>query len=167
VADASTATVIEAMIVAPLMAQILGTMLAVVLADGPNFLFSLFLVFSGVAITIFVGFICGCVVDQDSIFGENNSQVSGRVSPKITDLAGALATGAVGSIALVRKDIAPALPGVAIAISLVPPLSVVGLMLATGDVDDAMGALLLFATNFTSILIMGESLSCISTKSTK
>jgi uncharacterized hydrophobic protein (TIGR00271 family) len=151
----SVATVIGAMIVAPLMTPILGTMLAIVVGDKNNFAMSFFLVLSGAGVPVLVGIIYGLIVTDDSISAENNSEVSGRVSPTITDLIGALATGAVGSIALVRKDIAGTLPGVAIAISLVPPLCVVGLTLATGNGQDAAGALLLFATNFTSILLMG------------
>ena len=48
------------------------------------------------------------------------------VHPRLVDLLAALAIGAVGSVAHVRRDISDTLPGVAIAISLVPPLSVVG-----------------------------------------
>jgi uncharacterized membrane protein len=61
-----------------------------------------------------------------------NSQVAARGHPRIVDLVAALATGAVGSIALARSDISDTLPGVAIAISLVPPLAVVGLTLESG-----------------------------------
>ncbi|KAL3932244.1 MAG: hypothetical protein SGARI_004015, partial [Bacillariaceae sp.] len=54
-----------------------------------------------------------------------------------------------------RKDIAGALPGVAISISLVPPLAVVGLMLSVKYNQDAGGAMLLFTTNFLCIMVMG------------
>jgi uncharacterized hydrophobic protein (TIGR00271 family) len=155
IAADSPATVIGAMIVAPLMTPILGTMLSIVLADGPNFLFSFGLVLAGAGLPILIGYLYGLCLNPDSILAENNSQVAGRVEPKLTDLLGALATGAVGSIALVRKDIAGTLPGVAIAISLVPPLCVVGLTLSTEDGKDAVGALLLFATNFCSIILTG------------
>ena len=47
------------------------------------------------------------------------------------------------------------LPGVAIAISLVPPLAVVGLTLESGAPKQALGALLLFLTNFGAILLTG------------
>lgn len=47
------------------------------------------------------------------------------------------------------------LPGVAISISLVPPLNVVGLALSIKKFDHALGAFLLFATNMASILFMG------------
>ena len=66
------------------------------------------------------------------MLAETNSQVAGRVNPRLVDLLAALATGAVGSIALARDDISDTLPGVAIAVSLVPPLAVVGLTLESG-----------------------------------
>jgi uncharacterized membrane protein len=71
------------------------------------------------------------------------------------DLVAALATGAVGSVALARSDISDTLPGVAIAISLVPPLAVVGLTLESGAPHQSLGALLLFATNVAAILASG------------
>lgn len=70
-----------------------------------------------------------------------------RVSPRLIDLLAALATGAVGAFAMVRADVSDTLPGVAIAISLVPPLAVVGLSLESGAPEQALGALLLLGTN--------------------
>jgi uncharacterized membrane protein len=58
-------------------------------------------------------------------------------------------------LSAVRKDIAGALPGVAISISLVPPLCVVGLMLNIGHGQNAAGAMLLFTTNFLCIMFTG------------
>ena len=84
-----------------------------------------------------------------------NSQVAGRVHPRLIDLLAATATGVVGSVALVRKDISDTLPGVAIAISLVPPLSVAGLTIESGAYHQAAGALLLFLTNVAAILATG------------
>ena len=151
----SPATVIGAMIIAPLMIPMLGMVLSIVLVDKRNFTFSLLLVVSGVGSCILIGYIFGLCVHEDVISKDSNSQIEGRVSPKLSDLLGAIATGAVGAIALVRKDIAGALPGVAISISLVPPLCVVGLTLSTGDLVDAGGAMLLFVCNFMSIQVMG------------
>jgi hypothetical protein len=96
----SVAMVIGAMIVAPLMTPILGTVLSVVTGDSVNLAWSLGLV------------------------------VAGRVHPQLIDLIAALATGAVGSFALVRSDVSDTLPGVAIASSLVPPAG--GRRLAVG-----------------------------------
>lgn len=153
VAD-STAAVIGAMIVAPLLGPIQGTMLATVLGDKRNLTRSLLLVVTGALAAIIVGYIVGLVTITD-VVAATNSQVAGRVSPRLIDLLAALATGVVGSVALVRRDIGDTLPGVAIAISLVPPLTVVGLTLESGAVDEALGALLLFVTNVVAIIATG------------
>jgi uncharacterized hydrophobic protein (TIGR00271 family) len=153
VAD-STATVIGAMIVAPLMTPIQGTMLAVVIGDRANLVRSVGLVVGGAAAAVAIGFVVGLTVVND-VVAETNSQVAGRVSPRLIDLLAAIATGVVGSIALARRDISETLPGVAIAISLVPPLTVVGLTLESGQGHQALGALLLFVTNVVAILATG------------
>ena len=150
----STATVIGAMIVAPLMTPIQGTMLAVVTGDRTNLARSLGLVAAGAAAAIGIGFVVGLLVVTD-VVAATNSQVAGRVSPRLIDLLAALATGVVGSVALARRDISDTLPGVAIAISLVPPLTVVGLTLEAGEMHQALGALLLFVTNVVAILATG------------
>ena len=155
VAGDSPATVIGAMIVAPLMTPILGIVLSIVTRDCKNLCVSISLVFSGALIAVGIGLAFGMFLDDDQIRRENNSQIASRVLPRLTDLIAALATGAVGSIAMVREDIAGSLPGVAIAISLVPPLNVVGLTLSTGEWDDAAGAGVLFLTNLCAILFVG------------
>ena len=150
----STATVIGAMIVAPLMTPILGTVLSIVVADPRNLLRSVLLVFFGAVAVVALGWAIGLLVPVD-VTAETNSQVAGRVNPRLIDLLAALATGAVGAFALVREDVSDTLPGVAIAISLVPPLAVVGLTLEAGEGLEARGALLLFLTNVVAILLSG------------
>jgi uncharacterized hydrophobic protein (TIGR00271 family) len=150
----STATVIGAMIVAPLMTPILGTALAVVLADHRHMVRSVLLVAGGALAVIAIGFLMGFLDGPVNAFA-NNAQIDARINPKLIDLVAALATGTVGAFALVRSDISDTLPGVAIAISLVPPLAVVGLLLAVQRYSDAMGALLLFATNVAAIVATG------------
>jgi uncharacterized hydrophobic protein (TIGR00271 family) len=142
------------MIVAPLMTPILGTMLSVVLADRSNLARSLLLLACGALTAIAIGWLVGVLV-VDPVTAETNSQVAQRVHPRLVDLLSAFATGAVGSVALVRRDISDTLPGVAIAISLVPPLAVVGFTLEAGKPDQAFGALLLFLTNVAAILASG------------
>jgi len=150
----STATVIGAMIVAPMMLPIQGTMLSVVLADRTNLVRSIILMVTGALASIGVGFVVGLLAVYP-VVASTNSQVAGRVSPGLVDLLAALATGAVGSIALIRKDISDTLPGVAIAISLVPPLCVAGLTLESGALSESLGAVLLFLTNVAAILLSG------------
>ncbi len=155
VAD-SVATVIGAMIVAPLMTPILGTALALVLADRTQVLRSVAFVLGGALLVVIVGYGMG-LLDPTPVVADTNSQVAARVAPKLIDLVSALATGAVGAFALVRSDVSDTLPGVAIAISLVPPLAVVGLTLESGAPDQAAGALLLFGTNVTAIVATGTA----------
>jgi uncharacterized hydrophobic protein (TIGR00271 family) len=150
----STATVIGAMIVAPLMTPIMGTMLSTVIGDRANLARSLLLVVAGAATAVAIGYLVGLLVVNDML-AETNSQVAARVTPRLIDLLAALGTGVVGSVALVRKDISDTLPGVAIAISLVPPLAVAGLALESGSIAQSLGALLLFVTNVVAIIGTG------------
>jgi uncharacterized hydrophobic protein (TIGR00271 family) len=150
----STATVIGAMIVAPLMTPIMGTALALVLADRRQLLFSILHTVAGAVVVVLLGYAMGLLHVGD-VVAATNPQVAGRVHPHLIDLVAALATGAVGAFALVRSDVSDILPGVAIAISLVPPLVVVGLTLESGATGESLGALLLFMTNVTAIIAAG------------
>jgi uncharacterized hydrophobic protein (TIGR00271 family) len=150
----STATVIGAMIVAPLMTPILGIVLAVAIGDGRSLSLCLALTVTGALAVVVVGYLVGLAAEVP-VTAETSSQVAGRVSPRLIDLVAAIATGAVGAFALVRSDVSDTLPGVAIAISLVPPLAVVGLTLEAEQGGQAWGALLLFLTNVGAILLTG------------
>jgi len=150
----STATVIGAMIIAPLMTPIVATAAALVMGDLNRAGNSCLVVIIGVAGVIFVAFICGAI-HPGVISFTNNSQITARVSPSLVDLAIALASGVAGAFAVSRDDVADSLPGVAISISLVPPLSVTGIALSQGHTGEASGSLLLFITNFLSILLAG------------
>ncbi len=152
----STATVIGAMIVAPLMTPILGTALALVLANRRYLVHNLLLALAGAALVVAVGFALGLTSLVD-VVAETNTQVASRVSPNLRDLVAALATGMVGAFAVVRSDVSDTLPGVAIAISLVPPLAVAGLTLESGAPGQAAGALLLFGTNVAAIIATGTA----------
>ena len=153
----STATVIGAMIVAPLMTPIMATALAMVTGDQRHIGRSLLLVGIGVVTAVglsaIFAWLAPGVLDITS-----NGQVQARIAPRASDLVVALASGAAGAFALSRRSVADALPGVAIAISLVPPLCVVGICLTAGDVGAAGGAALLFVTNLVAILVAGGGL---------
>jgi uncharacterized hydrophobic protein (TIGR00271 family) len=141
------------MIIAPLMTPILGVVLGVVLTDRANLGRCLLLLVAGAAVVVAVSWLLGHLVPYP-VVAATNSQVAGRVTPRLAALA-ALATGSVGAVALARPDISDTLPGVAIAISLVPPLAVAGLTLQSGAPGQSLGALLLFATNVAAILASG------------
>jgi len=151
VAADSPATVVGAMIVAPLITPILGTAFSLLISDRHHLTHSLLTLLGGALLVIGIAFLFS-TVEPLGLFTEGNSQVLARVEPRLIDLIAALATGLVGAFALVRSDISDTLPGVAIAISLVPPLAVVGLSLQDGRLDYAMGAILLFITNVAAII---------------
>ncbi|ROS75294.1 putative hydrophobic protein (TIGR00341 family) [Cellulomonas sp. PhB143] len=148
----STATVIGAMIIAPLSTPILGIGLGIVTGRGRQIGRSLVYVVSGVALVVLIGVLAALVLPDGSDV-LSNPQVTGRTSPGLLDLVAAFATGFAGSIALSRRDLGDVLPGIAIAISLVPPLGVVGVCLGEGAPALAVGALLLFTSNVVALVI--------------
>ena len=147
----SPAVVIGAMLVAPLMSPILGFSLSIVLGEVRLLRTSLESVFKGVMATIIVSILVGLI----SPLKEMTPEILSRTQPTLLDLFIALASGMAGAYALSRKDVSAALPGVAIAAALAPPLSVVGLGIANGSMQVAVGALLLFVTNIITISLAG------------
>ena len=150
----SVATVIGAMIVAPLMLPIMGVAFGVGLGDRKIVLSSLTTSILGIITAIAIGFLLTWAM-RSLIYVEANTQIMVRTTPRLIDLLAALATGLAGAFAIGRKDVSDTLPGVAIAISLVPPLANVGILFAAGRPDLAMGSLLLFVTNYLAILLTG------------
>ncbi len=148
----STAVVIGAMLIAPLMTPILGAAGAVVNGRRRRLLSSLTLVLLGAGVSIFLAFAVGRWT-PDLIQVETNSQIVSRVSPNLIDMGIALAAGAAGAFASVNRRAAGSIAGVAIAVALVPPLGVVGLTLEIGEFGLAGGAFLLFLANFIAILL--------------
>ena len=150
----STPAVIGAMIVAPLATPIYGVALATVTGSRRNLLASLQLLVAGVAVNILIGFLVG-VIAISRMPVDANPQIIGRTAPTLLDLAVAVTVGVAGSFALVRRDVSNILAGVAIAISLVPVLAVVGITLGSGRLDLAWGAFVLFLANAAAIIVAG------------
>lgn len=123
----SGAVVIGAMLVAPLMTPILGLAAATVQAWMARQVESLAIIGGGALLAVGVGWIVARLlpeVDEDvSLPGE----LLARTAPNLLDLAIAVAAGAAGGYVLVRKEAGSALPGVGIAVALVPPLATVGI----------------------------------------
>lgn len=150
----STATVIGAMIIAPLSTPIMGIALGVAKQEAGAAGRAGRFVFGGAVLVVLIGVLFALVVPGSSdLLG--NSQITSRTSPDMLDLVAAIATGFAGAIALSRRDVAAVLPGVAIAISLVPPLAVVGVCLGHGAIGLALGALVLFLSNLVALVLAG------------
>lgn len=150
VAD-STATVIGAMIIAPMSTPIMGIALGLVQRAGNG---AGRFVLGGAAAVVAIGLVTSLVV-PGSYHLLDNGQIAGRTSPGLADLLAAVATGLAGAVAIARRDLGSILPGVAVALSLVPPLVVVGVCLGAGAPALALGALVLFLSNVLSLVMTG------------
>lgn len=150
----STAIVIGAMLVAPLMAPLMGAALSLTMGWPQRFARSIAVAVCGTFIAVGVGFLLG-VVSPVLIDTAANDQITSRSVPTVLDLAVAAAAGAAGAYGLCRTELSDALPGVAISISLVPPLAAVGISYSQGDYQSGNGAALLYLTNMVAILVLG------------
>ncbi|WP_159449268.1 DUF389 domain-containing protein [Demequina sp. NBRC 110051] len=148
----STAVVIGAMLVAPLMMPILGLAGAIVNGWGRRAVDSAVMVGLGVTVSITLAYGLAAWAPVAVTF-DTNTQIVSRTSPTILDMLIAIAAGAAGAFATVDKRVSSSIAGVAIAVALVPPLAVVGVALGGGRMDDAAGAFLLFLTNFVAIVL--------------
>ncbi len=150
----STAVVIGAMLIAPLMSPLMGIAISLVMGWPRRLARSVLVAAGGIVFAITIGIFLGLTVPA-AVDTATNAQIVARSSPTMLDMITALAAGAAGAYGLSRPDVSDSLPGVAIAISLVPPLTVVGIAISQGDLGAASGALLLFATNMLAIMVMG------------
>ncbi len=150
----STATVIGAMIIAPLSTPIMGVALGIVRRSTSGTRRAAAFTFTGAVVVVVIGVLFSLVI-PGGVDLLDDSQIASRTSPGLVDLISAVATGFAGSVAFARRDVAAVLPGVAIAISLVPPLAVVGVCLGQGSVALAAGALVLFVSNFVALVLAG------------
>lgn len=143
----SPAVVIGAMLVAPLMSPIAGTGLAMVLGDSRFLRLAVGAVMRGVGMALVVSLLAGLLWIGQPLTAE----VLSRTQPTLLDLGVAVFSGMAVAYALGRSDAAAALPGVAIAAALVPPLASAGISFSSGHPREGFGALLLFTTNFIAI----------------
>jgi uncharacterized hydrophobic protein (TIGR00271 family) len=141
------------MLVAPLMTPIMGFSAAIVNGWMHRVATSFATVAGGVIVGIGVAWLVAVWTPQ-LVPIATNGQILSRTSPTMIDLMIAVAAGAAGAYATVDKRVSSSITGVAIAVALVPPLAVVGVMLQASEFADAWGAFLLFLTNFVVIVLV-------------
>lgn len=149
----STAVVIGAMLIAPLMGPIVSFGMG--LAVGSPFL----VVRSGVRILLSVALAIACSALITSLlpFHELNQEIASRTTPTVLDLLTAAFCALAGVYASMRpgSEIASTAAGTSIGISLVPPLCASGYGVGTAAWNVGGGAALLFLTNFVAIVLVG------------
>lgn len=150
----SAAVVVGAMLVSPLMTPIFGIAVSLISGDTKLLRKAVTAEFGGVFLLLVLTFLLGLMPFSLEITPE----MLARTRPNLLDLLVAVLAGFAGCLAMLDERIGPALPGVAIATSLTPPLATSGLSLAFGAYQGAWGAFLLFFANFLAILIVAAGI---------
>ncbi|RII25824.1 MAG: TIGR00341 family protein [Geobacter sp.] len=149
----SIAVIIGAMLISPLMGPIISSGLAFTIGD----LTFARRAFKTIAISVALTILACTVVSFISPLKEQTAEILARVHPNIFDLFVAMLSGIVGAIALcTKRNYLITSTGVAIATAVIPPLSVTGYGLGTGQLMLAMGGFLLFFTNFVAIVLTSD-----------
>jgi uncharacterized hydrophobic protein (TIGR00271 family) len=147
----SAAVVIGAMLVAPLMSPVMAAAGAVVMGWSGRFYGALWMVFvMGFGAMLLSSLIT--FASPELIFIPE--QVLARTRPTYYDLIIALAAGSAGAYTITRKETS-AIPGVAVAVALLPPLASAGILLTTGFHELTLRAMVLFFVNLIAMVLAG------------
>ena len=159
----NTAVVIGAMVVAPWILPLRTGVFAILVGDWGLLLRASRTLSIGVASTVLLAAALGLWAGGRGLLLAETmpAEISGRVNPNLIDLAIALVAGAMATYAKVKPSAVSSMAGTAIAVALVPPVCVMGLMIAGGNWENAEGAGLLFAANLLGILIGGVTVLAI------
>lgn len=145
----SAPVIIGAMILAPLMSPIVSLAMGLARTESNLIRQSLLTLLIGVA----WGLACAILLAWIMPLDIPSAEMLARTSPSLLDLLVAVISGVAGAYAYAKEEIAKSLAGVAIAVALVPPLSVAGIGVGWGQWDMAGGAFLLLITNFVGIAL--------------
>jgi uncharacterized hydrophobic protein (TIGR00271 family) len=153
----SAAVIIGAMLVAPLMSPILGLSLASVAGEQRMFRRALIALLEGVILAVLFSAALSWFAQTlpFDVLQVLPNELLARTHPTPFDLGIALAGGAAAAYALAQPRLSAALPGVAIATAIMPPLCTVGIGLSLRNSDVFFGASLLFITNLVTISFAG------------
>lgn len=139
----STAVIIGAMLISPLMGPIMGVGLGIGIYDFELIVRAL----KNLGIAIVISVLTSALYFWASPLDDAQSELLARTSPNLWDVFIALFGGLAGIVAGSRKEKTNAIPGVAIATALMPPLCTAGYGLATGQWYYFLGAFYLFFIN--------------------
>ncbi len=149
---ANPVVIIGAMVIAPLIGPFMALSLATTLADRDLAKNALKASFAGLAVVVGLSTALGYIFSVDP----SNSEIASRLRVNLVDMILALASGAVGALALTSRA-SGTLIGVAISVSLLPPLVTFGLMLGSGKILLASSALMLFMVNVICVNLAGTA----------
>lgn len=145
----SQAVIIGAMLISPLMSPILGIGLGVGINDRTMLGHSL----ENLMVAVGAALVMSTIYFAITPFGDTNPQILSRTQPTLLDVGIAFFGGVAGIVAGSRKEKTNAIPGVAIATALMPPLCVAGYGIAKLNLDIFLGASYLFFLNASFIAL--------------
>lgn len=145
----SAPVIIGAMVLAPLMAPIVSLAMGVVRGHEQLIKNST----KTLTLGIVTALLCSSLLTYFIPLSSITNEMQGRVNPNILDLIVAIISGIAGAYANSKSEVAKSLAGVAIAVALVPPLSVTGIGIGWGNMDMVYGSFLLFVTNLVGITL--------------
>lgn len=140
--------IIGAMILAPFMAPIVSLSMGIVRLDKRLISQSTRTIGISIGLSLLLGLVFAWLLP----LGHLTEQMSSRTHPNLLDLGVAILSGIAAAYVVNREDLAQSLAGVAIAVALVPPLTVAGIGLGWGDWSMFSGAFLLFMANLVGIV---------------
>lgn len=139
----STAVIIGAMLISPLMGPIVGIGYGAAINDFPLIRRAA----ANLGLMAGISLVTAILYFSVSPLSEARSELLARTSPTLWDVLIAFFGGAAGMVANTRKSVPNVVPGVAIATALMPPLCTAGYGIANGNWEYATGAFYLFAIN--------------------
>lgn len=147
--DGNEAVIIGAMIITPFIGSFVGIGLASIMHDWKLLQKSLIRCLGGVFVFFIVAYIVSILSPPESI---NNTIKLRATEIGIRDIIIALSAGAVTALSLGSGSIQSRITGVAVAVSLAPPLAVSAITLSIGEIEMYQNALLLFGLNVGGII---------------
>lgn len=149
----STAVIIGAMIVAPLMTPILAFSLGVIWGDLRLIKTSMQSIIKGTLLAVVISAAIAYLVPLP----DYSQEILSRTKPTLYDIIVAIASGIVGAYGYANKRISATLVGIAIAVALMPPLCTIGIGLGTFNKSVTTGAVILYVINLISISLAGAA----------
>lgn len=147
----NAAVVIGSMLIAPMLSPILSLSLGIVMADGHLITRSFLTILKGLILMVPAAVVATWLF-SGGISGPMTEEIIMRTDTSIVAAAIGLVAGIAASFALIKPQLSAHLPGIAISVALIPPISAIGIGLARLDGPLASAALLLFLINIATII---------------
>ena len=146
----SASVVIGGMLLAPLLTPILTLALGIVTSEKPAFFRSLYIIAKSSVIVLGISFLVSFLVNSDNL---QNPEILQRMQPSLLYMYVALFSGAGAVYSWTKPNLSAALPGVAVAVAILPPLCTVGIGLSILNKEMISGSLEIFLVNIVGIAV--------------